>query len=93
MQVLLAKIDMAVQEEVEIALDELVDKVECDVLGLPEPVPVDIEFLLYEMTGKVADRTASERAVIGPYRIGEMLVYILPCDWFPPECAEYEGSS
>mmetsp|Transcript_126186 Transcript_126186/g.288853 ORF Transcript_126186/g.288853 Transcript_126186/m.288853 type:complete len:88 (+) Transcript_126186:112-375(+) len=87
---------MAVQEEVEIALDELVDKVECDVLlgGLPEPVPVDIiEFLLHEkMTGKVADRTAAERAVIGPYRVGETLVYI-PCDWFPPECAEYEGSS
>lgn len=45
-QVLLAKIDMAVQEEFEIALDELVDKVECDVLGLPDPVPVDIEFFL-----------------------------------------------
>ena len=35
-------IDMAVQEEVEIALDELVDKVECNVLGLPQPVPVEV---------------------------------------------------
>ena len=35
-------IDMAVQEEVEIALDELVDKVECNVLGLPQP-PVPLE--------------------------------------------------
>ena len=34
--------DMAVQEEVEIALDELVDKVECNVLGLPQPVPVEV---------------------------------------------------
>ena len=29
--------DMVVQEEVEIALDELVVRVECNVLGLPEP--------------------------------------------------------
>jgi len=35
-------IDMAVQGEVEIALDELVDKVECNVLSLPQP-PVPLE--------------------------------------------------
>jgi len=36
-------IEMAVQEEVNITLDELMDEVECNVLGLPaEPVPVDI---------------------------------------------------
>ena len=29
--------DMVVQEEVEIVLDELVVRVECNVLGLPEP--------------------------------------------------------
>ena len=29
--------DMVVQEEVEIALDKLVVRVECNVLGLPEP--------------------------------------------------------
>ena len=35
--------DMVVQEEVEIALDELVDKVQCNVLGLPQPVPVEVQ--------------------------------------------------
>ena len=38
------RIDMAVQKEVNIALDELMDEVECNVLGPPaEPVPVDNE--------------------------------------------------
>jgi len=85
-------IDMAVQEEVEIALDELVDKVECNVLGLPQPVlPVDIEFLLYEMTEKVQRMESHDQAVSGPYTVGQKSVYI-PCDWFSPESAEYEGS-
>uniref|UniRef100_A0A7S3Y6H0 Uncharacterized protein n=1 Tax=Heterosigma akashiwo TaxID=2829 RepID=A0A7S3Y6H0_HETAK len=75
-----------VQEEVEIALHELLERVECNVLGLPEPVPVEIEFLLHEMLGKVEVLALTE-AMHGPYEVGDKLLYI-PCDWFPPECEE-----
>ena len=76
-----------VQEEVEIALHELLERVECNVLGLPEPVPVEIEFLLGEMLGKV-EVMALTKAMHGPYEVGDKLLYI-PCgDWFPPECEE-----
>jgi hypothetical protein len=46
-------------------------------------------FLMSEMLGEV-ERMITNQMMSGPCKVGKKFVYI-PCDWFPPECAEYEG--